>query len=62
MARKTIILVYQTDAWHSTYSGTLVYIGEDMEDIIEQLTAHRGMTADDAQGVRQHGADAVQQP
>lgn len=55
MARKTIILVYQTDAWHSTYSRTLVYIGEDMEGIIELLIANRGMTADDAQWVRQQG-------
>lgn len=52
MERKTIILVYQTDAWHSTDSRMLVYIGENMEDIIAQLTAHRGMTADDAQEIR----------
>lgn len=47
-----IYLVYRTDEWHSLSSRELVYIGEDMEDIIAQLMVHRGMTEEDAKEIR----------
>ena len=47
-----IYLVYRTDEWHSLASRELVYIGEDMEDIIAQLMVHRGMTEEDAKEIR----------
>ncbi len=47
-----IYLVYRTDEWHSLASRELVYIGEDMEDTIAQLTVHRGMTEEDAKEIR----------
>ena len=52
METKLIYLVYRTDEWHSFVSRELVYIGEDMEDIIAQLIAYRGMTEDDANEIR----------
>ena len=52
MKTKVIYLVYRTDEWHSLASRELVYIGEDMEDIIAQLIVHRGMTEDDAKAIR----------
>lgn len=52
METKVIYLVYRTDEWHSLASRELVYIGEDMEDIIAQLIAHRGMPEDDAKAIK----------
>ena len=52
METRLIYLVYRTDEWHSLVSRELVYIGEDMEDIIAQLIAYRGMTEDDANEIR----------
>ena len=52
METRLIYLVYRTDEWHSLASRELVYIGEDMEDIIAQLIAYRGMTEDDANEIR----------
>lgn len=52
MERKIIYLVYRTDPWHSLNSRELVYIGEDMEVIIAQLKAYRGMTENDANEIR----------
>lgn len=52
METKIIYLVYKTNPWHNYSSRELVYIGEDMEGIIAQLIAHRGMTEDDANEIR----------
>lgn len=52
METKIIYLVYKTNPWHNYSSRELVYIGEDMEGIIAQLIAHRGMTEDDANKIR----------
>ena len=52
METKVIYLVYRTDEWHSLASREFVYIGEDMEDTIAQLTVHRGMTEEDAKEIR----------
>lgn len=52
METRLIYLVYRTDEWHSLASRELVYIGEDMEDIIAQLIAYWGMTEDDANEIR----------
>ena len=52
METRLIYLVYQTDEWHSLASRLYIYIGEDMEDIIAQLIAYRGMTEDDANEIR----------
>jgi hypothetical protein len=52
MEIKIVYLVYRTDSWHSLNSRELVYIGEDMEVIIAQLKAYRGMTEDDANEIR----------
>lgn len=47
-----IYLVYRTDAWHSCNSRELVYIGENLDDIIAQLIAYRGMNEDYAKEIR----------
>lgn len=47
MSTQWIYLVYRTDAWHSTSSKELVYIGEDFIDSCAQLVAHRNMTKED---------------
>ena len=49
-----IYLAYKTDNWHSTSSYELIYIGEDIEDVIAQLRAYSGMTEEQAEEVRAH--------
>jgi len=49
-----IYLVYRTDAWHSCNSRELVYIGENLDDIIAQLISYRGMDENDAEEIREH--------
>ena len=53
MSTQWIYLVYRTDAWHSYNSRELVYIGENLDDIIAQLMAHREMTENDAEEIRE---------
>lgn len=53
METKSVYLVYRTDPWHSFNSRELVYIGENMEDILAQLIAYRGMSRDDAKEIMQ---------
>lgn len=52
MTQKQIYLCYETDKWHSNSSRVLRYIGEDKEDCIASLQAHRGMTDEQAEQVR----------
>lgn len=54
MNTQWIYLVYRTDAWHSCYSRELVYIGENLDDIIAQLISYRGMDKNDAEEIREH--------
>lgn len=54
MSTQWIYLVYRTDAWHSTSSKELVYIGENLDDIIAQLISYRGMDENDAEEIREH--------
>lgn len=53
MKQKQIYLCYETDCWHSNSSRVLRYVGEDKEDCIAQLQAHRGMTNEQAEQVRE---------
>lgn len=52
MSTQKIFLAYRTDSWHSFNSRELVYVGEDLENIIAQLIAYRGMTEEDARQIR----------
>ncbi|MDY3936748.1 MAG: hypothetical protein SOZ07_08905 [Prevotella sp.] len=52
METKWIFLVYRTDEWHSISSKELVYIGEDLEDIIFKLIARKEITTEDAEQIR----------
>lgn len=46
MTQQLIYLCYRTDNWHSTNSRELVYVGNDLEDCIAQIDAHRGGLSD----------------
>ena len=49
-----IFLAFKTDNWHSKESYELVYIGENIEDILAQLQAYSGMTPNQADQIRQN--------
>ena len=55
METRPVILAYQTDSWHTVDTRELVYIGENLEDIIAQLIAYRGMSREDAEQIRLNG-------
>lgn len=52
-SNQKIFLAYKTDNWLSKNSYELIYIGEDLEDVIAQLQAHSGMTSEQADQIRQ---------
>jgi hypothetical protein len=60
METRLIYLVYRTDEWHSLASRELVYIGEDMEDIIAHSVS--GYDRGRCQRDKKHTSDTVQQP
>uniref|UniRef100_A0AB33J1P4 Uncharacterized protein n=1 Tax=Prevotella sp. GTC17254 TaxID=3236794 RepID=A0AB33J1P4_9BACT len=47
MSTLRIYLFYKTDAWLSTDSRELVYIGEDFVDACTQLVTHKRITEED---------------
>lgn len=53
MTQKQIYLCYKGNAWLNYSSLVLCYIGENKEDCIAQLQAHRGMTDEQAEQVRE---------
>lgn len=48
------LLSLQDRRMHSCYSRELVYIGENLDDIIAQLISYRGMDENDAEEIREH--------
>lgn len=42
--RRTIYLVFETDAWLSHSSETLVYVGDDLEECIAEVGAENDLT------------------
>ena len=53
MEKKLIYLVYQTDAWHSVETRTLVYIGENLEETIRKMVDFLSLTEEDAKQLSQ---------
>lgn len=53
MEKKLIYLAYQTDAWHSVKTRTLVYIGENLEETIRKMVDFLLLVEEDAKQLRQ---------